>query len=85
VRRGRKATGLIEIAGLPWYYKGSRVALENRVPRLFGVMADCSHQYETSNNLELKMEFSDLLIFAIIIVVAYIIFKVIDKKMGPKS
>jgi hypothetical protein len=37
VRRGRKATGLEEIAGLPVCRTGSRVTLENRVARLFGL------------------------------------------------
>ena len=35
MRRGRKATGLKEIAGLPGCRTGSRVTLENRVARLF--------------------------------------------------
>jgi DNA-binding NtrC family response regulator len=35
VRRGRKATGLKQTAGLPGWYKKSRVALKIRVARLF--------------------------------------------------
>jgi hypothetical protein len=35
--------------------------------------------------MELKMEFTDLLIFAVMFVAAYVIFKLLDKKMGPKS
>ena len=38
MRRGRKATGLKEIAGLPGCQMESRVTLESRVARLFGLM-----------------------------------------------
>jgi hypothetical protein len=38
---------------------------------------------ETSNNYGAEMELSDLLIFAVMFVVAYVIFKIMDKKMGP--
>jgi hypothetical protein len=38
---------------------------------------------ETNNNCGAKMEFTDLLIFAILFVVAYAIYKTLDKKMRP--
>ena len=47
------------------------------------VMVDCSLTKKQATIMELKMEFADLLIFVIIIGVAYVIFKILDKKMGP--
>ncbi|MGD2037487.1 MAG: hypothetical protein PVH28_06350 [Desulfobacterales bacterium] len=38
---------------------------------------------ETNNNCGAKMKFTDLLIFAILFVVAYAIYKTLDKKMRP--
>ena len=33
--------------------------------------------------MELKMEFKILLVFVIVVGIAYVIFKIIDKKTGP--
>jgi hypothetical protein len=80
VRRGRKATGLREIAGLPGNCKGSRVAPGNRMARLFLWWIATLKQTAL---MEPRMEFKDLLIFVIMFVVAYVIYKILDKKMGP--
>jgi hypothetical protein len=38
---------------------------------------------ETNNNYGAEMELTDLLIFGILFVVAYVIYKTLDKKMRP--
>jgi hypothetical protein len=54
-----------------------------RAVRSFGVVVDSSFYKKQATILELKMELKDLLIFAIMFVVAYVIYKILDKKMGP--
>jgi hypothetical protein len=45
------------------------------------VEIDCCFNTETI--VELEMELTDLLIFGILFVVAYVIYKILDKKMRP--
>jgi hypothetical protein len=44
---------------------------------------DSRFNNESSNHYGAKMELADLLVFGILFVVAYIIYKILDRKMHP--
>jgi hypothetical protein len=66
---------------LPEYCKGSRIALGNRVVRLFELWQIAVLTKNRTTIRELEMELKTLLVFVVIVGIAFIIYKIVMKKI----
>jgi hypothetical protein len=65
------------------YFIGGRVALGYGAARLLGLWRIAVLTKKQTTIMELKMEFKILLVFVAIVGIAYVIYKMVEKKTGP--